>query len=875
MPKKQVICYILCVFSENNDKTISGPPDQKSSIDNVYQPLPHLQETETIKSTSNKVKNKQKFILNCYGVPGSGKSQLVRTLAKKFPHGTDGKNSLYIKWHIRCKDTGDDLQKEFQHLAEKLQEKYLARTDNVWQSIEKEFRKNQANKFVEMLLNCKVPILIVLEDPAQKDQNMLQDFFRHLDKDFQENNHSPFHVYITSRKKSPIIAPMTSEHLEGYEAINVVGFNQEEGINFLERYEGEAIEAREDLIKVFRRFSGMPLGMLAAKSFCRYADINYKDYLELAKDNDYYIVLEEKEAILQEYGQSAEHIFQAVVMSFMPKEESTSSSANLDLHWQVLCCISNFHYDRLPRFLVEACFSTICEQKAKVSKLRNKIDAGILLRKLVDHGMCTKVENGQFITFHEVVLNAFCFKAQSVHNFNLLIKAIEVMCNLVSIDMREKEHIDKMCMLRPHLQALLLQVKTNKKELEKVMDVSLLKATTSHLYEIAGAILLCEMPSEESENMFKQSLKAIWPTLPEVICRKDQSTKKLAQMIFDESQVKGERLPSDFILRYASWIKLSHFDEPNHEFLRSQSKCNYEKVEALVKNCNSKEELVTELQKCKLFLSDETFRPIFYAERAASILHRWSRYCLKGSGDHQTVIEMGLRLSRLSNKVSILVREATADVCLMTEWLSYTTAMIPLLMKQKTKPKSLLKAQKLCKTMIEKKKLIVYENGLLAEAFYPPAVTRMYLLRYLVQIIGRLISRRIVEDQVFPQEAEETCRQLYILAKNKTNIFCGSAFVACGKYHGAKKDYSQAIHCFNKYFELSTMPNLKQQLYTECWAVYNYARAVCCFPSSGVRKDAIERCKAVLSSNKFITIDLKQHLEKILNQLECPETLPK
>ena len=331
MPKKQIICYILCVFSGNNDKNISEHPGRKSSIDNVYQPLPDLKDTETIKSTSNKVKNKRKLMLHCYGVPGSGKSQLVRTLAKKFPYGPDGRNSLYIKWHIQCKDTGDDLQKEFQHLAEKLQEHYFARTDDVWQSIEKEFRKNQANKFVEMLLNCKIPILIVLEDPVQKDQNLLRDFFRLLDKDFEENNHSPFHVYITSRIKSSIIAPMMSQHLEGYEVIKLAGFNQEEGINFLERYEGEAIEAREDLIQVFKRFSGMPLGMLAAKGYCQYADLSYKNYLKLAENNDYDILSDEKEAIVQEYGQSAEHIFQAVLMPFMP-EESTDSSANLDLH---------------------------------------------------------------------------------------------------------------------------------------------------------------------------------------------------------------------------------------------------------------------------------------------------------------------------------------------------------------------------------------------------------------------------------------------------------------------------------------------------------------------------------------------------------------
>ena len=861
------------VFSGNNDKAISELSVQKSSIDNVYQPLPALQETETIKSTLTKVRNKHKIMLHCYGVPGSGKSQLVRTLAKTFPYETDGRNSLYIKWHIRCKDTGDDLQKEFQHLAEKLQEHYFARTDDVRQNIKKEFGKSQANKFLEMLLNCKVPVLIVLEDPPQKDQDLLRDLFQRLDKDFQENNHSPFHVYVTSRIKSPIIAPKMSQHLEGYEVINVVGFNQEEGISFLEKFEGEAKESKEDLIKVFKRFSGMPLGMLAAKGYCQYTGINYKKYLILTEDNDYDILSNEKKAILQEYGQSAEHIFQAVVMPFMPEEESTGSSADLDLHWQVLCCISNFHYDRLPKFLIEACCHVIREQEVKNPVLRNEVDTGILVRKLVEHGMCTKAENGQFITFHEVVLNAFRFKAQSVHNLNL-VKAMEAMCNLVSIDMREKEHFDKMCTLRPHLQALLLQVKRNETMLENVMNVSLLKATTSHLYEIAGAILLEETRSEESENMFKESLKTIWPTLLEVICRKDQSTKKLAQMIFNESQVKREDLPSDFILCYASWIKLSHFDETKHNFLRSKSKCSYEKVEALVKQCNFKE-LVIELQKCELFLLDESFRPIFYAERAASILHRWSRYFLTGSNGHQTEIEMGLRLSHLSNAVSIRVRKTT-DVPLMTEWLSYTTGMIPLLMKQKNKPESLSEARHVCKTMLGNQKLNVYENGLLARLFYPPEVTKMYLLRRLVQINARIISSSFnTEEEGFVQEAEEQCRQLYSLANDRTRRSCGKTFVVCGKYYGAKKDYIQAIHCFNKYFELSRLPDLKQEFYTECWAVYNYARAVCCFPSSDAKIDAIERCKAVLSTNKVITIDLKRHLERILDQLECPETLPK
>ena len=842
--------------------SICEPSNQRTSIDNACQPLPDLKETLTIKSTLNKVENKQKLVLHCYGVPGSGKSQLVRTLAKKFPYEseTGGENSLYIKWHIRCRDTRDDLQKEFQHLVEKLHENYFIRMDDVWQNIEKEFRKNQANKFVAMLLNCKVPILIILEDPDQKDRNLLQDFFCHVDKDFQEN--------VTSRKQSPIIAPMMSQHLEGYEVINLLGFNLEEGINFLERFEGEAIDAREDLVRVFERFSGMPLGMLAAKSYCQYTSINYKKYLNLAGDIDYDILSDEKEAILQEYGQSAEHIFQAIILPFMPEEDFTESFANPNLHWQVLCCISYFHYDCLPRFLFETCFHVIRKQKVKNSVLRNEIDTGILVRKLVEHGMCTEIENGKSITFHEVVLNAFHIKAYYDQTFNSLKNAMEVMCDLVSIDMRGKESFDKMCMLRPHLQVLLLHVKSNEKMLEKVMNVSLLKAIESHLYEIAGAILLEETRSEKSENMFKDSLEKISPTVLLDIDRKNQPRKEIAQIIFDESQVKGQNLPNSFVFSYASMIKLSHFNKIEQDFLRSQSKCSYKSVETIMQNCDSKEILVTQLQKCEIFLSDEKFRSIFFAERIASILHRWSRYCLRGSSGHQTAIEMGLRLSSLSNAISICVKNTTG-VSLITEWLSYTTGLIPLLMKQKDKPKSLLRAQNLCKTMLKNESLTLYENGLLVKAFCPHEITQMYLFKQLVHINARLISKRIVEDEEFLQEADEKCKELYVLADKKANVSCGGAFVVCGKYYGAKKKYLQAIDCFNKYFEVSAMPDLKQKFYTECWAVYNYARAVCCFPSSGTRSDAIKKCNAVLNANKVIKTDLKRCLGKALNQLQC------
>ena len=830
----------------------------------MCQPLRDLTQTDVISTTLVKVKDKHNLILHCYGVPGSGKSQLVRTLAKKFPYLTETveSNPLCIKWHVQCKDTNDDLKKELQSLVQKLHENHFVDNPSICQNIEKEFGKNQAKLFLEVLLNCQVPILLILEDPTEETRQLLRNLFELLNAHFQENSSSfKFHIYVTSRLKSPIMPWIVSQRMECYKIINIKGFNLEEGINYLKRSDVANADAREDLFKVFERFSGMPLGMLAAKSYCQYTGLNYKEYLNLSEDISYDISTFEREAILQEYGQSAEHIFQAIVMVFMP-EEAESSYENRGLHWSILSCISFFHYDSIPRFLLEFCCHTLRQNQVNNPSLRNKVDAGILTRKLLERSMCIQSEDVS-LTFHEVVLNAFRFAQKSTEYFNVMKKAIEVLCGLVSNDMRRKENCDRMYMLRPHLVTVLRHIENHEEILGNDSDSSLLKAVACHLYEVAGAVLLHELSSKESENMFLKSLKMIFPDMLHVLQPQIQSVNEIAQKIVERSNQKGSELSQNFILTYASWIKLSHFETKEHEFLRSRSKEDYKEVEQSLQNLDSKG-LVMRLQQCDLFLSDEVFRSIFFAERFASIVHRWSRYCLYGCHGKEAAIEKGLWLSSLSNAVSVRIREVHG-VHLMTEWLSCTAGLIPLLMKQKDKPRSLQQAHYLGKSMLEKEELTLYENGLLVKAFCPPGVTQMYLLRHLVLVNARLVNS--INDEAFLLEADQKCDQLFDLANERMNISSGVAFVICGKYHGAKKDFPKAIHCFNKFFELAAIPGFKPKFYTECWAVYNYARCVCSYPTPRSREVAIERCSSVLNANKLIKDDLKIRLEEVLNQL--------
>ena len=592
------------------------------------------------------------------------------------------------------------------------------------------------------------------------------------------------------------------------------------------------------------------------------------------ENNDDKVLSREKEALVKKYGKSAEHIFQAIVMRFMPKEKSGSLSPTANLNRRILCCLSYFHYNGLPRYLLESCCHSVRDISVEKPTLRNESDIGFFVNKLKDFEMCNLNKSGD-VTFHEVVLNAFRFRKRTIgENFCMLKKAIEVMCGLVSMDIRKNKNRNQMYLLRPHFEALLHHVSSIKKIREK--HSLLLNALTSHLYEVAGAIILYKSRSEKSEKMFHSSLKIIWPDMLHVIIRKDQSADEIAQIIVEKSQLMGKELSEGFIFSYSSCIKLSHFEEKQLEFLSSQSKDSFEIVENGVQNLNfSAPELVTKLQQLDWFLSDEKFRPIFFAERFASIMHRWSRYHLTvSSGVEKSInesIEKGLWMSSLSNAVSRRVYELY-EVRLMTEWLSYTSGMIPLLMKQKNEPKSLRRAQNLGKKMMENEELKVYENGLLAKAFYPPQVTRMFLLRNLVRINARLICK--TTDEQFLREADEQCQHLLDIISSTSPesedayMSIGSTLVYCGKYYGARKNFKQAFNCFNKYFDLLTKPGFEKKFHTECWAVVNYVRAVCSQPLSPNKEDATKRCISLFKRNEVIENAIKKRLKSFCNQLE-------
>jgi len=145
------------------------------------------------------------MIVHCCGVPGSGKSEIIRKLAEAFPF-TNGikENTNFIKWHIQCKDSGHDLQQELKVLAEKLLKNSDKVNQDKYQKIVDNLNKHKAEELVNVLLEINVPILIVVEDPpAERKAKLLQSLCRNIIHHSNKKKHLkkvPYLYYFKTEK---------------------------------------------------------------------------------------------------------------------------------------------------------------------------------------------------------------------------------------------------------------------------------------------------------------------------------------------------------------------------------------------------------------------------------------------------------------------------------------------------------------------------------------------------------------------------------------------------------------------------------------------------------------------------------------------------
>ena len=867
-----------CRFVDGSLAANSLAPANRSSVIRLRKPGKNTIETKTFINVRDKIKNEMAVVLQCHGVPGSGKSEILRKLAAEFPFQTESsKTDLLIQWHIQCKDSDHNLREELKKLTEKLLKHSFLNSQN-YHDIVENLDDDEAEPLVDACVKFKIPVLIVIEDPDSNKRTLLQSLCKNLRRQSEESDliSAKFHVYISSRKKIFLLRPKYNESIPCYKDEKVTGFDKEESLKFLETGMLEDADDSSSMLEIFQRFSGLPLGLIASKTYCKKARITYSDYLSLVKDVDYNIIDKEKKAVTDEYGHAAKHIFQAIVVPFMPSDNDACIGI---LPRKILCCLSWFNYDRIPQYVLHQCCHLLRDGKVQNPHMKNKVEVGTLITDLLDHSMCTETNEGE-ITFHEVVLNAFRLnrKCALIRNapFIPLKKSLEIMCSLASKDLRKSNNSSKMYKLRRHMQVLLDHIDNNQNMFKDQQDELLLRALTSHLHEIAGAIMLNESPSfwKESGIHFEKALEVL---LPEnisgyaEIASDNQNAGELARKIVKMSKLKGSELLSDFTTNYASKLSLFSEDQEELSFLKSRSKNSscFEKLMKMIAEKESSDILIGKLQECELFLPDDKYRPVFYAERIAFVLHSWSRLVLYA--DPEAVNEIGQRclwMSDLSHEISIECKNS-CNVSLLSERLSRTGGKIPILLKLKESPDVLKSALEFCeKALNNEANDDVFENGMLKEVYGPSRNdTRITLLRFVVRINARL--HKGSSDGV-DKVADERCQQLLNLSEKYAESFCKClmCFIYCAKYYAAKRDFNHTLKCFDKFFKWEFKCDVRFNV--RCWAVYNYARAVSEFKSCCTLdhfNTALEKSAKILTEKNHMNKSLRELLLKYRNTL--------
>ena len=947
------------------------------------------------------LQTKQIAILHCYGLPGSGKSEIVRMLAKKFPFVNESStvsSKSVIKCHIQCKDSGDDINTQLKELVKKL-EAYLDK--NMFQNIQKDIDNGFSNSLVQTFVKLSHPVVLVIEDPDSKiySQSNTKKLFKNLLSDVAEctksNPQSKIHIYVTSHTNSLMDSEESSQILSNNNVFikkHVQGFNEKEAIKYLcfsktdwdidkvaetfqdlpiklkrtkiyyidvdrelpmyiqfefnisngehastieKEFHEKIVTDNEKNLKISKHFSGqiskfcprcidktiscenvlklvfeynevqhkkdyqktskevlasfsekasvvqqlfsgLPLGLHAAKLFCQDKRFDYVEYLDYWKKFEKDIVEDEKTAIKKEFGESAEHVFQAINMIFLQPNESDNNSADL-LDWKVLSSLSYFNYDRIPEFSIQYCFQVLRE--TEVDYLMNKKDTGALITKLLKYNLCSKTSNDE-ITFHVVVSRAFMFHQQS--NAIALQKAIEIMCGLVSKDMRRKQHCKKMCQLRRHIQILLSHINKNEKKLfdKKKGNTLLLKALVSYLYETAAAIMIHESPRlflKKSQRYFRTSLKYVWEE--ELLEQSGQLKYEFVKSIIEKSKEKARMLPNDFTLDFASKV---FFHKEEMEFLKSKASECFEGIDITNPIISHKKLLLQKLRSKDFFLSNEQYSLFFYAERLASILHSWSRLGLYAVPDDCSLGIDCKWMSLLSARITTECRKMH-KVRLLTEYLSQAGGLIPIVLHDKNrKKKELETALSFCESALERKETVekVYENGLVKEMYGSlPIYKRIFVLKCIVRL-----STRLIELAVQPDKADDYCKELLELSlENAQKITsCPSCIIYCAKYYFKKdlccnkKNHKSSLYCFQQYFDLSVKTNYEPKFSELCWSTYNYAKVVYHLSQAIEIRNVVEMCEIFLNNKKEVsqhsTEDLKTYLRLLRNWLPKSET---
>ena len=411
-------------------------------------------------------------VVQCFGLPGSGKSQLILQQAENFEamHDTNSVN-YYINIKERSVTSGlKDLVGDMKN------NKFLL--EEVAQSIIFDLQQNTAGRLADALLESTASVLIIIDNLGGNDK-LLRDLIRRVETKAHTSS-CMFLICITSRQRYPLhseteIQKMNQNEYFSYVTKQVHGFNEEEAYKYLCQDQHVRESNRTDAKKVFERFSGLPLLLETTIKYCLQREITYKKYLEgLTTLSLETLMQNEMEAQTREYQE--QHPFYSIINPIIGRDIQNGVTAE----WDYLACMWHLDFFTMPEIVWKSFYGRFCPETSSLAEADNRADR--LMKRLFDHSSCERLTNGT-VRFKSVVALSFFITRQIYaksrnESFKCLKTTIEVMFEVL------KEQKSK---TPSNLQIFLEHLKKLEKQVQKKgSDISSKKQK-----ELAGWIKIC------------------------------------------------------------------------------------------------------------------------------------------------------------------------------------------------------------------------------------------------------------------------------------------------------------------------------------------------------------------------------------------------
>jgi len=848
-------------------------------------------------------KNHNVSILHLYGIPGSGKTEVIRKLAQDFPYDTH--DEVTVKKEVDLSDNPDDLRTSLKNLLKEMLDHNLV-LEADYKSACMSLDKGNSQALVKALRDSNAPILILIQDAQEANQDFLNDLVSSLK---QVASVKPIHFYITSNVKSTLHIQDVSKNsvcgssshsnapasedpqqqeapeetflsiCKGYE---IKGLLEEEGLTMLGVSKNYTEEEQIAAKTIIDDLSGSPLGLIAVENHCRTSGITYSEYLELKAFWNY-------NKIIDAFRTKHKHVFEAVIRLLDTKEGLLNKMKT----------VAMFHHGDVPRRLIGKIMQTFRNAQENENPvgiyLSNKQESGMFISQLEDFSICEVDKHGKnpvAITFHRVVFSAMQALLQceeSTQYAKFLKQAILAVSSVVNKDLRRREDLVFMKRMCPHIQAILQNFDNYSQNASGSIDF-LENMAVTHLREVFGAVNSDSLQGLAEKSLIKAA-KSIWK---EVLAR---SASKLEFHVFIQKQSEGvahyaeqiiaacikagEHLKNEGIDLTTYISAMLQVKQEDADFLCASIPC--EKIQQYLRKV-SKYSLTISSEFMKMvynehsdiFLERSLHEKVFFVDRLISVVYSLGRIAVYDDDDvtaerrekFMWIIDLANALCvecHKATEVNLLFQKLTSVVQLQvrlkrTAGLDADDRKVLLQETRKVAERNLTQIQ-------EEKEEVAFENGL-RKSVIKNIFQELTSLRTLVRIDAKLWHLCNSEELV---ELQKTSNSYYQQLHEKANEAMETwkqspkCIVYCGKYLAAKGDYEGAVLHFRTALDIKFVKGDKSKAFP--WVCYNYLRAVSKGNLVEYKQDAIEQGREAMQHDIDIANDLLVKLKSHLPQV--------